>query len=178
MSTVSRIRPLLVGLLVAGATVGGLSGRAAPAQADTDTGSTTANVQVGLAITLSDLSPSFTLTGTPGAAVTTGGTPVTMRVTTNNFAGYNVTVQPAAADLVGAIVGNTDTIPMTLLEVNGPVQGGTFAALTPGTPLEVANKTTASDPAGDVISNDYRITVPFVRPDTYSGTLNYVTTTL
>ncbi|MGW4424463.1 hypothetical protein [Streptosporangium sp. NPDC004631] len=177
MATVSRVRPLLVGLLVAGATVGGLSGRTAPARADTDTGSTTANVQVGLSITLSELSPSFTLTGNPGAAVTTG-TPVTMRVTTNNFAGYNVTVQPAAATLVGAIVGNTDSIPMTLLEVNGPAQAGTFAALTPDTPLEVARKTSASDPDGDVINHNYRITVPFIRPDTYSGTINYVTTTL
>ncbi|MEU0519838.1 hypothetical protein [Streptosporangium sp. NPDC006007] len=177
MATVSRIRPLLVGLLVAGATVGGLSGRTGPARADTDTGSTTANVQVNLAITLSDLSPSFTLTGAPGATVTTPS-PVTMRVTTNSFTGYAVTVQPAAPALTGDTAGNTDTIPMTLLEVSGPAQAGAFTPLSLTTPVEVVRKTSASAADGDVINHDYRITIPAVRPDIYRETINYIATTL
>ncbi|MEV7005357.1 hypothetical protein [Streptosporangium sp. NPDC051022] len=165
-------------LALAGATVAALPGQVPQARADSDTGSTVANVQVGLSITLSDLTAAFTLAGNPGQTVASGtGLPVTMRVTTNNFAGYSVTVQPQAANLVGAIAGNTDVVPVTLLQVRGPAQVA-FTALSSATPLEVARKTAASDPAGDLISNDFQITVPFVRPDTYSGTLNYVATTL
>jgi hypothetical protein len=151
---------------------------AAPALADTDTGSTTANVDVSSAITLTNLTPAFTLSGSPGQTPTTGATPVTMTVTTNNFAGYNVTVVPAAANLAGAIVGNTDVIPSNDLEVDGPVQAGTYVHLAFGTPTIVATKATASAPAGDTINNNYRITIPFVRPDIYTGVLNYVATTL
>jgi hypothetical protein len=99
-------------------------------------------------------------------------------VTTNNFAGYSVTVEPASTTLDPAISGNTDTIASTLLQVRGPAQTGAYTALTPGTPLEVARKTSASAEDGDTVNNDYRITIPFVRPDTYSGTLNYVAATL
>ncbi|WP_066376383.1 hypothetical protein [Herbidospora mongoliensis] len=146
--------------------------------ADSDSGETIANVEVTSSITLSDLTPAFTLTGAPGETPTTGANPVTMTVTTNNFAGYNVTVAPAAVNLTGAIVGNTDVIPSNLLEVNGPAQAGTFTPLTFGTPLVVATKASPSALAGDPISNDYRITIPFVRPDTYTVTLNYVANTL
>ncbi|MEV8633819.1 hypothetical protein AB0395_19385 [Streptosporangium sp. NPDC051023] len=174
----SRIKPFLMSLVVAGATVGGLSCQVSPAMADADGDSTVANVQVGLSITLSDLTDSFILQGNPGETVSTGtGLPVTMRVTTNNFAGYTVTVQPAAAALVGAIAGNTDTVSSSLLQVLGPAQTN-FTALDSAAPLEVARKGTRSDPDGDIITNSYRITIPFVRPDTYSGTLNYVATTL
>jgi hypothetical protein len=151
---------------------------ATPALADTDTGSTTANVDVSSAITLTNLTAAFTLSGSPGQTPTTGATPVTMTVTTNNFAGYNVTVVPATVNLSPAIVGNADVIPSNDLEVDGPVQNGTFVHLTFGTPIIVATKATASAPAGDAITNNYRITIPFVRPDTYTGVLNYVATTL
>ncbi|GAA3135257.1 hypothetical protein GCM10017600_71580 [Streptosporangium carneum] len=168
----------MLAMAVVGATVGGVSGQASAARADFDSDSTVANIQVGLSITLSDLTPSFTLAGNPGETVTAGdGLPVTMRVTTNNFAGYVVTVQPAAVDLAGAVSGNLDRIASGLLEVRGPAQGD-FTPLASGAPLEVARKTSRSDPGGDIITNDYRITIPFVRPDTYSGTLNYVATTL
>jgi hypothetical protein len=167
-------------LTVAGAasTLGVLTYAAAPAQADTDADSTIVNVEVSSAITLTNLTPSFTLTGAPGATVTTGATPVTMTVTTNNFAGYNVTVVPRTENLTPAIPGSTDLIPSNDLEVDGPSQGGTYAHLTFGTPLVVATKATASAPGGDPIINNYRITIPFVRPDTYTGTLDYVATTL
>ncbi|MBT2226560.1 hypothetical protein [Nonomuraea sp. NEAU-A123] len=145
--------------------------------ADTDTGSTEAHVDVSSSIVLTDLTSSFTLSGAPGETVTTGATPVTMTVTTNNFAGYNVTVVPRAANLTPAISGNSNVIPSTALEVDGPAQGGAYAHLT-SNPLVVATKASPSSPGGDIITNNYRITIPFVRPDIYSGTLDYVATTL
>ncbi|MFC4531526.1 hypothetical protein [Sphaerisporangium dianthi] len=146
--------------------------------ADTDTDSTTANVVVLSSITLTGLTESFTLTGAPGSVPTTVADPVTMTVTTNNFAGYNVSVVPRTANLTGATPGNTDVIPANSLQVNGPVQGGAYVNLTYPTPVVVAIKNTASATDGDLITNNYRITVPFVRPDTYSGILDYVATTL
>jgi len=165
-------------LCVAGAAGLGAGLSAGPAQADTDTSGTTVNVEVSSAVTLTDLSPAFTLSGSPGSTAATGSNPVTMVVTTNNFAGYGVTVEPATATLAAAIPGNTDTVAVTDVEVNGPTQAGTYANLIFGTPLAVASKSSASAPDGDTISNDFRITVPAVRPDTYSGTLNYIVTTL
>jgi hypothetical protein len=178
MSVRHWARGALAALMVAGGlTAGALSVGAPPASADTDTDTTTANVSVSSLITLTDLTGSFTLTGAPGDTVTTSS-PVTMTVKTNNFAGYSVTVEPAGTTMDPAIAGNTDTIPTTSLLVRGPSQSGSFTALTPGTPLEVRRKTSASAEAGDSVSNDYRMTIPFVRPDTYSATLNYVASTL
>ncbi|MFC6086189.1 hypothetical protein [Sphaerisporangium aureirubrum] len=157
-------------------TAGGMLGPGAPAaQADTDTGSTTVNVEVTSSITLTDLTPEITLTGAPGEVPTAQ---VTMVVTTNNFAGYNVTVVPRTANLTPAIVGNTDVIPASSLQVSGPAQTGAFVNLTPGTPLVVATSDDPSPAGGDSITNNYRITVPYVRPDVYSGILDYVVTTL
>ncbi len=157
---------------VAAATVPG-SGVASAADA---TDSTTANVVVGGVITLTALSNSFTLSGNPGQTVTTA-TPVTMTVTTNNATGYSVTVEPASPDLTGALPGNTDTIPTTLLQVR-ETGGGAFTALDPTTPTQVFTSNTPSAADGDTISNDYQITIPFVQPDTYSGTLNYIASTI
>jgi hypothetical protein len=177
--TALREKTWLAPLLgVAGAAVLGAGLSASPARADDDTGTTTVNVEVGSTIALTDLSPSFTLSGNPGDTVSTGATPVTMTVTTNNFAGYTVTVEPATANLVGAIPGNTDTVPADDLEVDGPAQGGDYENLVFGTPRTVATKASASDPDGDTVINNYRLTVPFVRDDTYSGSLNYIVTTL
>jgi hypothetical protein len=178
MSAVRKVRAAHLGLAFVAAAGGITASTATAAQADTAAGSTTANVEVTSSITLTGLTAAFTLTGSPGSTVTTGATPVTMTVTTNNFAGYSVTVVPRAVNLTGGIVGNGDVIPSNNLEVDGPAQAGTYAHLTFPTPLLVATKATASAPAGDLITNNYRITVPFVRPDTYSGALDYVATTL
>jgi len=180
MTKARKARAASIGLAFVGAAtaVSAVGYHTVPALADTASGSTTVHVEVTGAITLTDLTPSFTLTGAPGTTPTTGANPVTMTVTTNNFAGYNVSVVPAAANLVGAIPGNPDVIPANDLEVDGPAQGGAWAHLTYPTPLVVATKASASAPGGDTITNNYRITIPFVRPDTYSGTLNYVATTL
>ncbi|MDQ1398789.1 MAG: hypothetical protein QOK20_721, partial [Acidimicrobiaceae bacterium] len=32
----------------------------------------------------------------------------------------------------------------------------------------------ASAPLGDAVSNDYQVQIPFVAPDTYSATLEYI----
>lgn len=147
-----------------------------PARADSDQGNTTANVSVTGAITLTALTNAFTLSGIPGAVVEEIGA-VTMHVTTNNFAGYAVTVEPVVASLTGAIAGNTDVIPTS--DLNVKLTGtAVYDPLTFGTPLEVYRKTAASAPTGDEVSNDYSITIPFVQPDIYSGDLEYVATTL
>jgi hypothetical protein len=180
MSASRNVRAARLGLAFVGAAtaVTAVGYHTPPALADTASGTTTANVLVNGAITLTDLTPAFTLTGVAGSTPTTAGNPVTMTVTTNNFAGYNVSVVPAALNLIGAIPGNSDVIPSNTLEVDGPAQGGAYAHLTYPTPLVVATKASPSAPGGDTIINNYRITIPFVRPDTYSGTLDYVATTL
>jgi hypothetical protein len=175
-SDVSRKRKLIhlalsvAGVMFATVVVG------APARADNASGDTQANVSVTGAITLTELTGAFTLSGIPGAVVENLGA-VTMRVTTNNFAGYAVTVAPLAADMTGATAGNNDTIPTSDLNVR-LTGSGTYNPLAFGTPLEVDRKTSASAPSGDPISNDYKITIPFVQPDTYTATLEYVATTL
>ena len=173
-----RARCALSAVAVTGAAVTGIGASEAMAKADTDSDITMANVGVGSLITLTGLTDSFALSGAPGETPTTGGTPVTMTVTTNNFAGYTVTVEPASTTLEPAASGNPDTIGTGLLQVRGSVQAGFYTALTPGTPLTVARKTSASGAGGDTVNNDYRITIPAVRPDAYSGPLNYVAATL
>lgn len=149
---------------------------ATPARADSDSGDTQANVVVTGAITLTALTNAFTLSGTPGT-VAENLAAVSMRVTTNNFAGYTVTVAPLTDTLTGALAGNGDSIPTDALNVR---RTGTlpYTPLSFGTPVEVFRKAAPSAPAGDSIVNDYKITIPFVQPDTYSGTLEYVATTL
>jgi hypothetical protein len=148
--------------------------RAPEAQASTSGGTTTGTVTVGSTITLSALSPTFALSGLPGA---TPSTTVTMTVTTNNFAGYTVTVQPEAATLTPTIVGSTDSIPFTSIQVR-ETGTTTYHPLIIGTPVEVYRQTTASAQAGDPLSNDYTLTIPFVRADAYTGKIDYVATTL
>jgi hypothetical protein len=148
----------------------------APARADSASGDTQANVSVTGAITLTALTQAFTLSGIPGATVEELAA-VTMRVTTNNAAGYTVTVAPLSDAMTGATAGNADTIPTSDLNVR-LTGGGAYTPLAFGTPLEVDRKTSRSASGGDPVSNDYQITIPFVSPDTYTATLEYVATTL
>lgn len=168
------------GLVLTTGVVTVLAGMATGANAvpgQTSTQSTTANVIVGSSITLTDLVPSFSLTGNPGETVSNTVPQVTMTVTTNNNEGYAVTVEPETATLNPTTPGNTDTIPIGDLMVR---EAGTttFSPLTFGTPLQVHTQATPSAEAGDTITNDYEITIPFVTPDTYSAVLDYVATTL
>jgi hypothetical protein len=175
----NRRRPAYVGRLSATAVGAGLvvaavlpAGQAAAA---TSPGTTTANVAVGSAITLSNLTPDFTLSGNPGQTITDIGA-VTMNVETNNATGYNVTVEAAAPALVGTGT-NTDTIPIADLLVR---ETGTtdFTPSSNITPVRVHTQGTRSVAnTGDNLSNDYQITIPNVHNDTYSVTLNYLATT-
>ncbi len=119
---------------------------------------------------------SFTLTGAPNATVTNDAA-VSYKVTTNNLAGYSVTVQAATPTLVANTPGNTDAIPIARLSVKGDAAGAAY------TPMSTAAQTvhtqaTRSIEAGDSLVNGYQVAIPFVNQDTYSVTLNYVATTL
>lgn len=100
-----------------------------------------------------------------------------MTVTTNNFTGYAVTVQSASANLAPNIIGSTTSIPIADLGVR-ETGVGSYTPLSDTNPVTVHSQGTASASTGDTVSNDYQITIPFVRQDTYSGTLNYIATTL
>lgn len=140
--------------------------------ASTPPGATTANVVVGSAITLTNLSPSFTLSGNPGDVPAAAA--VSYTVTTNNATGYNVTVQPETATLVGTGT-NTATIPFSSLQVDGTA----LPAPAPATPVQVHNQTTPSLATGDNLTDNYTMPggIPFVAPDTYTGKIDYVATT-
>jgi hypothetical protein len=139
-------------------------------------GTTTANVAVSSSITLSNLTSSFTLTGVPTATASQTGA-VSMLVTTNNLLGYTVTVEAAGAVLAGASAGNTDSFPVNLLKVR-ETGGATYTSVSNTAPVTVHTQATPSAGAGDTLSNDYQVTIPAVRPDTYSVALNYTATAL
>jgi len=146
------------------------------ASAVEDTGTTDANVVVGSAITLTDLTPSFELSGMPGATVT-GLAAVTYTVETNNVAGYTVTVQSQTPTMVATAVGNTDSIPITALTAReGGI--GTYSALSSAAALPVHSQATRSAEGGDNLATDFQIAIPFVNSDTYTATLDYVAATL
>jgi hypothetical protein len=145
----------------------------------TDPQAVTGNVDVGSTIALTLDETAFTLSGNAGDTVSTGATPVGMTVTTNNIGGYTVTVTAAASTLAPQAVGNSDSIPIADLDVRGDAPAApnfTPMATTPG--VTVHSQTEPSAETGDDLTNDYRMTIPFVRSDTYSVTLNYVATTL
>ncbi|MBE3012816.1 hypothetical protein IL992_27045 [Microbispora sp. NEAU-D428] len=127
-------------------------------------------------MTLSDLTGSFTLTGDPGTTVTLNGA-VTMTVTTNNPAGYQVTVQATTPTLTGS-AGNPDSIPIGNLYVRETGSGPLFYQMSNTTPVTVHTQHTPSAPGGDNLSNDYMVNIPVVQPDTYRTTLDYIAATL
>ncbi len=123
-------------------------------------------------ITVTSLTPSFTLAGVPHSTVASTGS-VTMTVITNSPSGYQVSVQPETAWLTGSGPGNTATIPVDQLSVRETGTPG-FRPLSALTPLVVHQQSAASAPLGDAVSNDYQIQIPFVPTDTYSTTLDYI----
>jgi hypothetical protein len=136
-------------------------------------GTTQANVDVTNGITLSGLTPSFTLSGGPGTTVTQNGA-VTMTVLTNNATGYQVTVQAEAAHLTGTGL-NTDTIPIT--NMSARETGGSFGTVSNLYALHLYDQSTPSALGGDHLSNDYQVNIPDISSDTYSVTLDYVAST-
>ncbi|RFA10366.1 hypothetical protein B7R54_14985 [Subtercola boreus] len=122
-------------------------------------------------ISISGLTSSFTLTGLPNSTVTKDGA-VTMTVDTNSNGGYLVAVQSESPVLTPLAVSNAETIPLANLGVRAS-SSSVFVPLAM-TPFVVADITHASAPGGDGVSNDYRVDIPFVPSDTYSGTLTYI----
>ncbi|OLF15183.1 hypothetical protein BU204_23260 [Actinophytocola xanthii] len=123
-------------------------------------------------IGLTELTPSFTLSGPTDSVVTAEGA-VTMRVTTNNPNGYVVSVRAVDTVLAVGTPDNDTTIPVGRVSVR---ERGTsqFHRLSATVPVAVHRQNTPSAPDGDVLGNDYRIDIPFVPSDRYSATLEYV----
>ncbi|GAA0833223.1 fibronectin type III domain-containing protein [Streptosporangium amethystogenes subsp. fukuiense] len=125
-------------------------------------------------ITLTDLTGSFVLAGTPDSTVRSNGA-VTMTVITNSFDGYSVTVQADSAELTSDRPGNDATIPIGNLRVR---ESGTsaFQDVSATTPVLVHRQDGPSAPGGDAIGNDFEGYIPFVPVGGYSATLTYVAT--
>jgi hypothetical protein len=150
---------------------------AAPGATSTDT--TDVHVGVTGAIALTGLTSSFTLNGLPGATVL-GVAAVTMNVSTNNIAGYNVTVQSETDTIVADTpTTNPDSIPIGALSVRR-TSSTLFTAVDgpSGQPVTVLTKAARSAVGGDTVSNDYQIAIPFVNTGNYTATLDYIATTL
>ena len=123
-------------------------------------------------LVLSDLTSSFTLTGPPDSNPELQDA-VTMTVTTNSPGGYFVIVQAATSFLTGADPLNHEVIPVGNLQVRG-TGSNIYQPLSPDFARLVHSQDGPSSPTGDAVSNDYAVDVPFVNPDNYSVTLNYV----
>lgn len=158
------------GLVAAALAASVVAVSAGSASADPD-GDTTANVAVASGITLTALTASFTLSGTPGATVGTVS-PVTYNVETNNVAGYTVTVQSVTATMAGTGA-NIDTIPIGDLTVR---ESGTvpYTPVASATAVQVHTQAGRSANGGDALSTDFQMRIPTVNADTYSATLNYL----
>ena len=126
-------------------------------------------------LTLTDLTPAFTLAGEPDSTASRDDA-VTMTVTTNSATGYTVSVQADEPVLSPSTAGNTGTIPVGRLSVRG-AGTGSFQPLSDTAAVTVHDQDRPSAPGGDAISNDYEIDVPYVPSDTYTGTLDYVAAT-
>lgn len=151
--------------MMAGAVAG-----ASPALAQTDTAQTEAEIVVESTISIT-VDADFQLTGASG---TLADTTVEFTVT-NNDGGFTVEVQPDAPNLLPPDpVENTDVIPFSDLEVFD-IDDATFVPLDPGNPITIY---TSDDPAptGDTQQHDYQIEMPFVTPDSYTGTITYTAT--
>jgi hypothetical protein len=167
----------VIGAGLAAALAVGMAGTAFAQPPETDGnsgGSTQGKVQVESSILLTALTPSFLLTGIPGATV--GPAVVTYNVETNNTAGYSVTVQSQVAAMVPASGTNADRIPIGALSVKETV-GGTYSPVTAATQV-VHTQAVRSAAGGDALSTSFQVVIPFVKSDIYSATLDYVATTL
>src|SRR3954465_12760051 len=130
---------------------------AAAAPDDTSADTTIANVAVNSAITLEGLTPSFTLTGLPGAQVTETAA-VGYSVLTNNVSGYTVSVQ-ANKDVLLPAGDSTDFIPIAALQVRPGGNGGAFTPMSFQNALTLRDKPTRSGQNGDAYTDDYRIDI-------------------
>lgn len=136
----------------------------APALAQTAPVTAEATVENAISLTADDAT--VALTGVPGTAATANSGLV---ATSNNAAGYNVTVLASAANMAGAAVGNTDVIPVGDLSVGGLAANSTTAATIHTQDLKSAD-------AGDAIPVPYALTMPHVNADVYSVGLTFTAT--
>jgi hypothetical protein len=169
-------RLVMVMLLTVMGPIPGVLPLTAAAADPVDTGTVTATITVDEGITIAFADGAITLTGSPGETVEDLGA-VSMTVTTNNATGYNVAVDPDTDTFPGATSGGA--IVVTDLQVRDTsatsVAGAYVNLLT--TALVINNKTTVSAPAGDVINNDYRLTITGdTAADVYTGTITYIAT--
>ncbi|AWI28271.1 hypothetical protein E3E14_29255 [Streptomyces sp. ICN441] len=126
-------------------------------------------------ITMSDLTPGFTLAGSPNQVVFREGA-VTLTVRTPDPDGYSVSVRADSAAMRPARGGNPDRIPVDRLAVR-KTGTATFQPLSSSSAVTVHAQDTRSAPRGDNLSTDYRVSIPFVRSDTYRVILTYTATT-
>ena len=131
-----------------------------------DTTPTTANAEVASTITLTG-DAAFTLAGAPGDVTTSTSALI---AESNSGTGYNVTVLADAENLAGTGT-NTDTIPVTSLQVADSASG--LTALSTTAPVTVHTQATSSVEGGDALTASYSLTMPFVNADTYSGGLTF-----
>jgi hypothetical protein len=157
------------GIIAAALVAAALGGTAGSASAD-DNMDTTANAVVESGITLTALTGSFDLTGTPGATVQS--VPVTYNVETNNPTGYTVTVLSASSTMDPAVP-NGDSIPIADLTVRetGP---GAYSAVSSTVGVPVHTQSARSANGGDNLSSEFQMRIPTVQAATYSATLNYL----
>jgi hypothetical protein len=170
----------LLAAAVAAAFTGALAGSAS-ANPPNDT--TVAEVNVSTGITITGLTPSFTLSGAPGEVVNTGNAPVIYNISSNDPAGYRVTVTAAAPVMtsVSGVPPATHTFPIQDLTV----RDGSTSAFDPSTfqPMTdarsgvvVHSQSVPSDRLGDDLSTDFQIRIPTVPLGLYQATLNYLAT--
>ena len=175
LNTGGRLLPRVLAGAAAIAAFACMSTGSASAQVSAND-TTDANVNVGSSITLTDLTPSFTLSGVSGATLT-GAAAVSYTVETNNLAGYSVTVQSQTPTMVATAVGNADSIPIAAMTARDG-GAGTYTPLSSTGTVTVHTQATRSLEGGDDLATDFQVTIPFVNSDTYRATLDYIATTL
>lgn len=165
-STIVRSRLLTAaGTLIAAAALAAAALVGTAAFADDHTADVTVEATVNDTITLTANDANIALNEAPGETATAGST---LTVETNNFTGYNVTVEPNAGTLDAETEGNDDTIDVGALSLNGEAleyQGETST--------EVHTQGERSAENGDTVNVAYALAVPFVATDTYTVGLTF-----
>ena len=158
-------------MMLTNAVVSGTVGSTCISAQDTQPPCATSTVVNDRSIQLNDLTESFTLEGPADAVVVNNGA-ISMTVDSNNPGGYQVTVQGESGELVSrtAVDGPTIAISELFFRGNGTAE---FTPLSTD-PQVVFARNAASAPDGDAVSSDFRMQMPFVDPDTYSVTLEYL----
>jgi hypothetical protein len=163
--TLGRIFKALTGTgLVAGALV------AAMMTAEGASGTTTENLTIPVAVTLSGLAASYSATGPGGSATVIANGPLTIQ--TNNATGYTLNVKATASTFAGGASGsfpiNLDTVSIAACVGSNLCQTGPLAL----TDFLLMRNTSAT--AGDTFTVNHSVTPPATQaPGTYSASVMY-----